>query len=276
MATDGDDTQSERLASAGPALHSARLRCEVCGGETPHRILYLEHRGPGAKATAVRGVARCRSCGLSHPFVSELPRTGEVWLIVSEGPRSERHRVTLPADRKVQVGTGVPDSSEPLVIHKIEDHQGRPVSTGRIRDVGTIWAVRDTGPFVQYSLIQGRITRAGRLPMAPDAMLEVGSTIRLPTASATIVGLRARNHTWRRDGDRFPAGEVQRLYARRTERPPAGRIDWSTDRETSRSRASSASKAARFRSSPGARRARTVPRARTAGSGAAVHRSSAS
>lgn len=270
----GSDPERERSTASGPPLHSARLRCEVCGLETPHRILHIEHGKPGAKAAVVRGVARCRTCGLSHPFVSELPRVGEVWLIISEGARSERRRVTLPVDRKVQLGTGLPEASEPLVIHKVEDRQGHPISVGRVREVSTIWAVRDVGPFVQYSLVEGRVTRAGRLPIEPEAMLEVGATVRLPTTSATIVGLRARNHTWRREGDRFPAGEVQRLYARRTERPPAGRTDWSTERETPRSRASSTSTAARSRSSPGVRRTRTDPRARTADSGAAVHRSS--
>ena len=261
-------------APDGVSLHSARIRCEVCGAETPHRILHIEHGRLGPRATVVRGVARCRVCGTSHPFASALPQTGEARLIVSDGARSERQRVTLPSDRKVQVGSGLPESTEPLVVRRIEDRAGRPISVGRIRDIATIWAVRATGPFVLYSLIEGRFTRAGRLPVAPETVLEVGSTVRLPTTSATIVGLRARNHTWRREGDRFPAAEVQRVYARRTERPPAGRRDWSTERETPSSRARSTSTAARSRSSPGTRRMRTVPRARTADSGAAVHRSS--
>lgn len=260
----------------GPLLHSARIRCEVCGAETPHRILHLERAGSPSRAAAVRGVARCRSCGFSHSFVSEAPRLEAAWLIISEGTRSERRRINLPADRKLQVGSGVPETDEALVIHKIDDRTGRAVPVARAREVATIWAVRDSGPFVPYSLIEGRITRAGRLTIAPETPLEVGTTVRLPTTSATIVGLRARNHTWRREGDRFPAGEVQRLYARRTVRPPAGNTDWSTARESPRSRESSTSMRARSRSSPGVRTARTAPRARMAGSGAAIHRSSES
>jgi len=239
---------------AAAALHSARLPCEVCGAETPHRILHLEGRGPGPKASVVRGVARCRTCGLSHPFVSTVPTTADVWLIVSDGPRSERKRITLPADRKLQLGTGVPESSEPLEIHKLEDRAGKPLSVGRVRDVHTVWTVRKSGPNVLYSLVEGRRTQAGRLPIAPGTMLEVGSTIQLPTTVATIVGLRARSQTWRQPGDRFAAEEVQRVYARRGERPPAGSSDWSNDRDTPRSFASSTSRAARSRSSPGDRR----------------------
>jgi len=252
-----EEEEAETPTEATPgatSLHSARLPCEVCGGETPHRILHLEGRTPGKKASAIRGVARCRNCGLSHPFVSTVPRTDEFWLIVSDGPRSERKRITLPADRKVQLGTGVPDAAEPLEIHKIEDRSGRPVSSGRVRDVRTVWAVRKSGSTVLYSLIEGRRTQAGRLPIAPETMLEVGTTIQLPTTVATIVGLRAHSQTWRQPGDRFAAEEVQRVYARRGVRPPAGSNDWSSERDTPRSWASSTSRDARSRSSPGTRR----------------------
>ena len=175
-------------------------------------------------------------------------------MIVSDGPRSERKRIALPADRKVQLGTGVPEYPEPLEIHKIEDRAGKPVSSGRVKDVRTVWAVRKTGPNVLYSLVEGRRTQAGRLPIAPGTMLEVGATIQLPTTVATIVGLRARQQTWRQAGDRFAAEEVQRVYVRRGERPPAGSSDWSNERETPRSLASSTSRVARSRSSPGDRR----------------------
>jgi uncharacterized Zn finger protein len=268
----GSEGGPRELPSA--QLHSARLRCEVCGTETPHRILHVE-RG-GSAGGVVRGVARCRTCGVAHPFVSEPSSTSEFWLILSDGPRSERTRVALPSDRKVQVGTGLPEFTEPVEVHKIEDLRGRTISVGRVRDVRTIWAVRKGGPFVLFSLIQGRRTVPGRLPVEPETVLEVGAPVRLSGTSATIVGLRARNRTWRQPGDRFPAGEVQRVYARRGEIPPAGSRDWSSERETPRSRASSVSRTARSRSSPGVRRYRTSPRARTAATGATDHRSSPS
>jgi uncharacterized Zn finger protein len=260
----------------GSAVHAALLRCDACGEETPHRILHVAASSARAGSEAMRGVARCRTCGLSHPFVSELPRSDDVWLILSDGPRSSRSRLTLPSDRRLQVGSGVPGSSEPVVIHKIEGRDGGTVPTARVREIATVWAVRDTGPMVPYSLVEGRVTRSGLLSISPDALLEVGARVRLPTTPATIVGLRARDHTWRREGDRFPAREVQRLYARRTVSPPAGRSDWRSERETSSSRASETSMAARSRSSPGASRTRIVPRARRADGGATVQRSSAS
>ena len=259
---------------ARTAVRSATIPCEVCGEETPHRILHVE-RG-GSASGAVRGVARCRECGLSHPFVSEPARTASIWLIVSEGNRTSRRRAVLPASRKLQVGSGVPGATEPLVIHKIEAQGGAVVPAARAQAIATVWAVREGGRSVRYSLILGRLTRSGDLPVTPGTVLAIGAPVRLPTGEATIVGLRARGHTWRRPGDEFPSDEVQRLYVRRTARPPAGSNDWSSDREIPRSRASAISTAGRSRSSPGRTIARTTPRARTAVSGATTHRSSES
>ncbi len=257
---------------ARAAVRSASIRCDVCGAETPHRILHVERSGRADGA--VRGIARCRTCGLTHPFASVPTPTVAVAVIVSDGPRSVRSRVTLPVGRRLQVGNALPEHPEPLVIHKIEDRRGAPVLAARARSIATIWAVRDRGPSVRYSLIQGRITRAGRLAVAPGTTFEVGASVGLPIGTATIVGVRARGHTWRRPGDAFPVEEVDRIYTRRTVRPPAGSSDCTSDRESPRSRASAASTSGRSRSTPGARIARTSPRARTAASGATTHRSS--
>jgi uncharacterized Zn finger protein len=256
-------------------LHAALLLCEVCGTETPHRILHLERARAGG-AGAIRGVARCRTCGHVHPFSSVSPARAEAQLIVSEAGRSERHPLVLPAATRVTVGAPVPEWPDPLVVRKVDDRRGRSVSSARGDDVRTVWAVRDSGPSVLFSFIEGRTTRSGRLPLPPGTWLEVGMPIALPLGPATIVGLRARRRTWRRPGDRFVVGDVQRVYARRNVRPPAGNIDWSRDRERPDSRASSTSRSPRRRSSPGVRTNRSSPRARTADGGATVHRSSPS
>ncbi len=268
-----ESPSAEPSIGPGPSLHSASIRCDACARETTHRILHVDGRTRSSRPRTLSGIARCRECGLSHRFVSTAPRQAETWLIVSDGARSERRRITLPADRRLQVGSGVPESDEELVIHRLDDPQGRAAPTRRAWETATVWAVRSVGSTVPFSFIEGRITRSGRLPVSVDTLLEVGAPIRLPTTTAVIVGLRARNQTWRRPGDRFPAAEVQRLYARRTLRPPGGSNDWSSDRPTPRSRTSATSAAGRSRSSPGVRRARTFPRARTASAGATVQRS---
>ena len=252
---------------------SAALYCERCGRETVHRIFRIRggSTGPGR---GFSGVARCRECRWTHPFESVPPAVAGLELIVSDGRTSARQRIALPPGAELEVGQPVPGLEERTVVRKLDGPDGRPVRRAAATAVATVWAVRDIGAVVKVSVIEGARTIAERLVVDPGTRYEVGATIRLGRGEGTIVALRARGHTWRRPGDAFVAREVERLYARRTVRPPAGRSDWSRFRSTPRSRASATSTSARPRSSPGVTRHRTSPRARTADSGAAVQRSS--
>jgi len=153
----------------------------------------------------VSGVARCRECRFTHPFESLPEDRVELALIVSAGPTSESARVSLPRFRKLQVGTGVPESETPLIIHRIEDRNGRSLSTAPAVQIATIWATRDEGAVVPVSIVEGRRTHASRLPMPHGTVLRVGDELRVDEQTVEIVGLRARGHTWRRFGDQFSA-----------------------------------------------------------------------
>lgn len=266
--TDRDEAEEEAQGGSAPALHSSALLCDTCGKVTPHRILHLQ-RGvalPGeARPRSVQGIARCRVCGTVHPFQTRPPeRSVAVTEVLSDGPRSTRRRIEIPIGRKVQVGTGVPGSDVRVTVRAIDRRDGRRVSEARAEDVGTVWVERDTAPRVRVSIIEGRRTSTTTLAVEPETAFEVGQTLALGGVELTVTMLRARGESWRRPGDRFRSAEIQRLYARRAFTPPAGRRDWSTERETPVSRASSTSRSARSRSSPGVKRKRTVPRARTA------------
>jgi len=258
-----------------PRVFAATLFCEMCGGSTPHRILRMDppRRSGGGP---VRGTARCRVCQWTHRFESRSPGRVEVARIVSAGRLSERSRIELPAHSHLQVGSRIPGSDEPLLIRRIDTRAGARVKSASTDDVATLWVVRDEGAVVPVSIVEGRFTHATRLVVPPDTLFEVGGSCTADGTPLDIVALRARGTTWRRPGDRFAARDVQRLYGRRTESPPAGRRDWRTERESPRSFASSTSRSPRSRSSPGVRRTRTSPRARTASGGATVHRSSPS
>ena len=255
------------------ALASAALYCERCGRVTIHRIFRVR-RGGAAAGKGFSGVARCRECRWTHPFESVPAGAAKVDLILSDGRESVRQSLTLPPDAEIAVGAPVPEFRERTLVRRIDLTGGRSVPRTRASSAATVWAVRDFGAVVKVSLIEGARTRTDRMVVDPGRRYEVGAPIRIGRADLTIVALRARGHTWRKVGDSFAAGEVDRLYARRTVRPPAGRSDWSSDRDTPRSRARATSASARSRSSPGTTRHRTSPRTRTADSGAAVHRSS--
>ncbi len=256
-------------------LRAASIWCEVCGVVTAHRILRGEGRGQ-VSASLWKGTARCQRCRWTHPFEVPRPSTVEVAEIVSEGARSVRRRTNLPRGRRLQVGSGVPESTEALRIRRIETRSGTSSSEALSEDVVTLWVTRDVGAVVPVSIVEGARTRTFTRAWPPDTPLEVGMRLKVDRSQVEIVGLRAVGRTWRRPGDRFPAREVGLIYARRRAMPPAGRSDWRSGRGIPSSRASSTSRSDRSRSGPGVRTTRTSPRRRTASGGAAVQRRSPS
>ena len=257
-------------ASPGGRIASATLRCERCGRPTPHRIFRVRPRGPGVG----EGIARCRDCRWTHPFESRPEARVDVPVIVSDGSRSERRSLSFPPDRELAVGGTVPAPDGPLVVHRIDDRRGRATAAGRAGDVATLWTSRARGTVVRVSVIEGATTRSARLETAPDRSFEIGAPLTVDGVALAIVAVRAQGRTYRRPVGAFRADEVERIYARRTVRPPAGRSAWRSGRSTPSVRTSSTSRSPRSRSSPGVRRQRTVPRDRTAAGGAAVQRSS--
>ncbi len=256
----------------GARVHAAEIYCTACDRLTPHRILHVD-RAANRPNAPIRGVARCRTCGLVHPFLSNPPATVEAAEIISEGPASTRRVIQLPGGRRLQLGSGVPDSDVPVVIHKIETRSGRSVPEARSEEIATLWVTRDVGAVVPVSIVEGRRTRPARLVVPRETLLVVGDHLRVEDTEIVIAGLRARARSWRKPGDTFPAGEVVRLYGRRTVMPPAGSSDWRSEREIPSSRASSDSRSDRARSSPGVRRTRRPPRTANVDGGATVHSS---
>gem|GEM_PF-155225 len=272
---EGPDVSDSAPAARAPRLHAAALWCDNCGAETPHRVLRMDptrRTGSGP----VQGTARCRVCQWTHRFESRPPERVEVAQIVSEGRTSVRSRVELPAHVRIRVGSEVPGSHRPFRVRRIDTRTGERVPEALTDEVETLWVVRDEGAVVPVSIVEGRFTRATRLVVPPETVFEVGGRLKADGTPLDIVALRARGKTWRLPGDAFAAQEVQRIYGRRTDRPPAGNRDWRTGRGRPSSFESSTSRSPRSRSSPGVRRTRTSPRARTAVGGATVHRSSPS
>ncbi len=268
-----DGPAPDRASSRIPRLAAASLWCENCGRETVHRVLRIR---PSVSSTSVQGVARCRECRFTHPFESAGTRSVSVAAVVSTHAKSERRTFSLPTDLRIPVGAGLPDLPAGLVVRRIDRRGGGSVREARARDVETLWLAPARDTTLALSVIEGRTTRNERIPLTPGVVYEVGQEVRWGGMRLLVSALRARGHTWRRVGDRFPVEEVQRVYARRYWRPPAGSNDWSSERETPRSADRARSASARSRSSPGVRRNRTSPRARTARSGATDHRSSPS
>jgi uncharacterized Zn finger protein len=256
-------------------MHSASLWCENCGEETPHRILRLAP-GTSPTAKAISGTARCRKCEWTHSFTVARPVEVEVSLIISDGPTSVRRRVRIPAGNRLELAGVVPGTEEPVYVRRIETHSRHSVSSARPGEVATIWASREAGAVIPVSVVEGARTWTSRLVLPRQSRLSVGDEIRVANSSVRVVALRARGRTWRLPGDSFGAEEVQRVYTRRTDSPPAGSSDWRRSRGTPSSRASSFSRSSRSRSGPGVMRTRRSPPARSASGGATHQRVSPS
>jgi len=263
-------TAGHRRAPA-PAVHAAELPCEVCGRETPHRLLHLN---PGATPLRFSGIARCQECRTTHPFQSEAPRSVAVRVVLSDGPSSHRVVRELPRGRILAVGELLPGNGPTARIHRIERRDGSSPPTVPTEAALTVWATVDRGAVVPVSVVDGPRTEPHRLLLPPSTLLRVGDPLKVDGLPLTISGLRARHQTWSYPGDAFPASSVERVYARRYVRPPAGSIGWSTPRDKPISRARATSTSGRARSSPGERTARSSPRARSASGGATPHSSS--
>jgi len=260
----------------GAAVHSATIFCDTCGTETEHRILRIDPRGSGRPDRAIAGIARCRVCRSTHAFRSEPPDLWEVAEVVSEGRVSHRGIRRLPRSTRIEVGADVPETDPPRTIHGIDLLDGRRVRSARLEDVRTIWVTINRGAVVPVSIIEGRRTRSVRMECPADRLLEVGGPLELEGLELRIVAVRAQGRTWKVPGDKFQASQVVRAYARRTLSPPAGSMPWRRERGSPSSRASSISRSARSRSSPGVRTNRAPPGRTNASGGATVQSSSPS
>jgi uncharacterized Zn finger protein len=266
-------------ASGSPGfrgLHSAELTCETCERPTRHRVLRVMRDRRTRYARVVEGIARCSQCRWTHPFLLEIPDELVVPAVVSNGARSVAISVRLSAAQRLQVGSRVPDRVPPLRILRMDLLSGARTTHATAREVATLWLTPDGPRPIPVSLVLGAKTAVTRTEIPPDQFIEVGGTLQVAGGTMRVTGLRARNRTWSHVGDRFPAGEVARVYTRRTESPPAGSNRWSRSRETPSMRTISSSRSERSRSSPGVRYRRNRPRARSASGGAAVQSDSPS
>lgn len=244
--------ERELPSSRVPRLYAASLYCENCGEETPHRLLRLASVNPRHPGT-LSGTARCRKCEWTHRFSVHGSPEVEVAQVISEGPRSVHQRGSLPAVGRVELGFPWPGSAEPLRVVRIETRKRKSATSARPEEIATVWMVRDHGAVVPVSVIEGARTWTDRLTLPHDSRLTVGEALSVGGNRLRIVALRARGRTWRLPEDVFVASDVQRIYARRMESPPAGRRPWRRGRGTSSSRERETSTSERSRSGPGAR-----------------------
>jgi uncharacterized Zn finger protein len=203
----------------------------------------------------MEGIARCQECRWTHRFRSVERPMVELRAIYSEGERSEAGTLRFPAGTLLVTGQPLPGpEAAGHVLRRIDGTGGRTRREARVEDVATLWLAPDPGRSIAVSIVEGRRTRAIRWRSRPEQPVPVGGTLTIDGEELRVVGIRARGRTWKVPGDAFLPAEIVRVYARRTASPPEGRSAWRRERESPSSRASSISRSARSRSSPGVRR----------------------
>lgn len=247
------------------SVHSAQFYCEICGEETPHRILHLT---PGSRPARMEGVARCQKCRTTLPFLVRSPREVPVRIIVSEGRESRTDTSAFPVGTVLSEGMPLPGSDAGKWIRRIDLKNGRRAHSAVVDQIGTIWIQWMRGGTVPLSIVEGRRTTSRRWSVDPETNLAVGDALQTDGESVFVVALRARHRTWVLRGDTFRAGEIERIYARRKRIPPAGSSAWSELRGRPSSPATATSISGRSRSSPGVRSPRRTPRERSESGGA--------
>ena len=236
MAGDGDTLTDEKSSRDPPPIRSARLHCEVCGKESPHRILAARTGRRGG----VEGVARCSECRTTHRFARAPITRAELPVVISQGKHSRPARVRLPSGRRLLVGSRLPGVPGALRITRI-DRGNRTTREARASGGVRVWVVPDRGARVAVSLVDRGRTRSSVVYLAPETPLTVGGWVSFAGVPGRVVRLRTRDRTETRAGERIPAREVVRVYARRIWNPPAGSSGWRTERGTPSSRANAAS-----------------------------------
>ena len=174
--------------------------------------------------------------------------------MISEGRVSHTEPRILPEMERVEVGALLPGSEEPpLRVLRIDRTNGTRATSAVASEIRTLWLSPYRGEVVRVSIIEGRHTSSATLTFPESHAFSVGGSVEVDGEEFRVVGLRARGQTWKVPGDTFLAPEVTRVYARRNVRPPEGRSAWIRERVSPSSRASSISRSARSRSSPGPR-----------------------
>lgn len=237
----------EQSESGGPRASSLSLieiMCPTCGKVERHRVVHVRSGPTGKSASSskslassrrVEGVARCLHCRTSHSFVLEPRPRARLSVIVSEGPLSDRHTISIPRSRTLTVGDPLTVAGRPVEIRRLEGPQDRSLPRGRPEDIVTVWTVPTDQAHVRISLLRGARVTPLHLLLPPEQELRVGQRLSLGEEEVMIVGLRGRGRTWHDPGATLRASETQRAYVRRAETPPGGSSDWTRSRVMPRS-----------------------------------------
>ncbi len=182
-----------------------RVYCDVCGEETPHRLIRKE-----------KYLYSCRTCGTVREVREKKPL--EIKAIVSSGDRSSVGKVTLNDGDILKVGDEIvvelPDRVTLAEITSIELKEGRRVEESSAGNVQAIWTREVEEVILRVSLHKGRYTESVRIKVPGETVFRVDGMIKISGKQYRITGIKTGKRMLKSPSQEAVAKEIVRIYAR--------------------------------------------------------------
>ncbi|RLF68550.1 MAG: hypothetical protein DRN57_03665 [Thermoplasmata archaeon] len=188
------------------------LFCEICGEETPHRIL----RGSisSDENAGFDGTVQCVPCGSVHSAHLDMEKPVKVPAIISEGSSSTKTSMELYPHELLRVGEEMMWDGHNLRITSIESG-GRRLDRAQAEEVSCLWLKNYDTIDVKISVVEGANTRSQKLTAAPDEEFAVGDLMDLGRTKVVVTKIKTERRMVYREGSPVEARRIKRIYTKR-------------------------------------------------------------
>jgi uncharacterized Zn finger protein len=190
------------------------LFCEICGEETPHRILRGK-LGPTMES-GFDGTVQCVPCKGVHPAHIDMEKPIEIPSVVSEKGRSEKTVIEFFPREIVRLDDEIMWEDHNLLVTAIESRMRR-VEKEEASNIDCIWLKLFDTVEIKVSIVEGPNTKSERIEAAPDEEFAVGDLMEFGRRKVVITKVKTRRSMVYREGSPVQAREIKRVYTKRVE-----------------------------------------------------------
>lgn len=199
--------------SADEVPSAVTLRCPDCGEDTLHAVLKGKSSRGGSFVT-LDATVQCGECSRVHHALVKEATPVELPVVVSEGNRSEKSRLTLPGDEDISLGEAFIVDGTNCVLTGIEDKTGRRVDDAHVKDVRTLWMKRFEEIPVKFAINLDHKTITKVIPSPPEREFTIGEEHVFGRLRVTVHAIKTGERLLKRGS--ADAGEIVRVFARPT------------------------------------------------------------
>jgi uncharacterized Zn finger protein len=187
------------------------LHCEICGEETPHRIL----RGKigSTLEEGFDGTVQCHVCGKIHHVQIPVEKPKRLPMVISHRGKSTTSEIELSPRELIRVGDEFYHEDHNLMITSLESG-GKRTKKGLVKDIDMIWSKIFDTVDVRVSIVKGSNTRSEMIEAAPDEEFAVGDILDFGRSKVMIDKIRLPTRTVYRQGLAAEARYIKRIYSK--------------------------------------------------------------